>query len=95
MASMANAAGNAFGAQLAYPGRQTIELCGDGGFTMLGPGDLLTQVQRKTKVLHIIFNNEPLNFVGIDSRKPASCPSAWISRTRILPRSLTPWEPKA
>jgi len=33
---MANAAPNAFGAQLAYPGRQTIALCGDGGFTMLG-----------------------------------------------------------
>jgi thiamine pyrophosphate-dependent acetolactate synthase large subunit-like protein len=35
---MANAAPNAFGAQLAYPGRQTIALCGDGGFTMLAPG---------------------------------------------------------
>ena len=33
-ASMANAAPNGFGAQLAYPGRQTIALCGDGGFTM-------------------------------------------------------------
>jgi pyruvate dehydrogenase (quinone) len=41
-ASMANAAPNAFGAQLAYPGRQTIALCGDGGFTMLALGDLLT-----------------------------------------------------
>ncbi len=30
-ASMANAAANAFGAQLAYPGRQTIAMCGDGG----------------------------------------------------------------
>jgi pyruvate dehydrogenase (quinone) len=53
---MANAAGNAFGAQLVYPGRQTIALCGDGGFTMLGLGDLFTQVQRKTRVLHITFN---------------------------------------
>jgi pyruvate dehydrogenase (quinone) len=42
-ASMANAAPNAFGAQLAYPGRQTIALCGDGGFTMLALGDLLTK----------------------------------------------------
>ena len=41
-ASMANAAPNAFGAQLAFPGRQTIAMCGDGGFTMLGLGDLLT-----------------------------------------------------
>ena len=73
-ASMANAAGNAFGAQLAYPGRQTIALCGDGGFTMLGLGDLLTQVQRKTKVLQIIFNNESLNFVGIEQQEAGIVP---------------------
>ena len=40
-ASMANAAPNAFGCSLAYPGRQCIALCGDGGFTMMGLGDLL------------------------------------------------------
>lgn len=57
-ASMANAAPNAFGAQLAYPGRQTIALCGDGGFTMLALGDLATQVQRKMPVVQIILNNE-------------------------------------
>ncbi len=33
------AASNALGAQLAYPGRQTIATCGDGGFTMLALGD--------------------------------------------------------
>ena len=68
-ASMANAAPNAFGAQLAYPGRQTIALCGDGGFTMLGLGDLLTQVQRKAPVLQIIFNNDSLNFVNIEQQE--------------------------
>src|SRR5271156_254409 len=47
-ASMANAAPNAFGCALTYPGRQCIALCGDGGFTMLGMGDLLTQVERRT-----------------------------------------------
>jgi pyruvate dehydrogenase (quinone) len=73
-ASMANAAPNAFGAQLAYPGRQTIALCGDGGFTMLNLGDLLTQVQRKTKVLHIVFNNESLNFVGIEQQEAGFVP---------------------
>ena len=30
-----------------FPGRQTIALCGDGGFTMLAMGDLLTEVQRR------------------------------------------------
>jgi pyruvate dehydrogenase (quinone) len=73
-ASMANAAPNAFGAQLAYPGRQTIALCGDGGFTMLALGDLLTQVQRKTPVVQIIFNNESLNFVHIEQQEAGMVP---------------------
>ena len=73
-ASMANAAPNAFGAQLAFPGRQSIALCGDGGFTMLGLGDLLTQVQRKTPVVHIIFNNESLDFVKIEMQEAGLVP---------------------
>jgi pyruvate dehydrogenase (quinone) len=73
-ASMANAAPNAFGAQLAYPGRQTIALCGDGGFTMLGLGDLLTQVQRKTPVVQIILNNESLDFVNIEQQEAGMVP---------------------
>jgi pyruvate dehydrogenase (quinone) len=72
--SMANAAPNAFGAQLAYPGRQTIALCGDGGFTMLGLGDLLTQVQRKSNVVHIILNNESLDFVNIEQQEAGLVP---------------------
>ena len=73
-ASMANAAPNAFGAQLAFPGRQTIALCGDGGFTMLGLGDLLTQVQRKTPVVQIILNNESLDFVNIEMQEAGMVP---------------------
>ena len=73
-ASMANAAPNAFGAQLAYPGRQTIALCGDGGFTMLALGDLLTQVQRKTPVVQIILNNESLDFVNIEMQEAGVVP---------------------
>ena len=73
-ASMANAAPNAFGAQLAYPGRQTIALCGDGGFTMLALGDLLTQVQRKAPVVQIIFNNESLDFVNIEQQEAGLVP---------------------
>lgn len=45
-------------------GRQTIALCGDGGFTMSALGHLLTKVQRKTPVVQIIFNNETLDFVN-------------------------------
>jgi pyruvate dehydrogenase (quinone) len=73
-ASMANAAPNAFGAQLAYPGRQTIALCGDGGFTMLALGDLITQVQRKTPVVHIVLNNESLDFVDIEMQEAGIVP---------------------
>jgi pyruvate dehydrogenase (quinone) len=73
-ASMANAAPNAFGAQLAYPGRQTIALCGDGGFTMLGMGDLLTQVERKIPVVQIILNNESLDFVNIEQQEAGIIP---------------------
>jgi pyruvate dehydrogenase (quinone) len=73
-ASMANAAPNAFGAQLAYPGRQTIALCGDGGFTMLALGDLLTQVERKTPVVQIILNNGSLDFVNIEQQEAGVVP---------------------
>ncbi len=73
-ASMANAAPNAFGAQLAYPGQQTIALCGDGGFTMLALGDLLTQVERKTPVLQIVLNNGSLDFVNIEQQEAGMIP---------------------
>jgi pyruvate dehydrogenase (quinone) len=73
-ASMANASPNAFGAQLAFPGRQMIALCGDGGFTMLGLGDLLTQVEHKTPVINVILNNESLDFVKIEMQEAGFVP---------------------
>src|SRR5580693_349767 len=73
-ASMANAAPNAFGAQLAFPGRQTIALCGDGGYSMLGLGDLLTQVQRRTPVVQVILNNDALDFVNIEQQEAGFVP---------------------
>jgi pyruvate dehydrogenase (quinone) len=73
-ASMAHAAPNAFGAQLAYPGRQTIALCGDGGFTMLQLGDLPTLVERKARVVHIVLNNESLGFVKIEQQEAGFIP---------------------
>jgi pyruvate dehydrogenase (quinone) len=73
-ASMANAAPNAFGAQLAFPGRQTIAMCGDGGFAMLGLGDLLTQVERESSVVQIILNNGSLDFVNIEQQEAGFVP---------------------
>ena len=73
-ASMADAAPYAFGAALAFPGRQVIALCGDGGFTMGGLGDLLTQVQRKARVVNVIFNNGMLDFVDIEQQEAGFVP---------------------
>jgi pyruvate dehydrogenase (quinone) len=73
-ASMANAAPNAFGCALAYPGRQCIALSGDGGFTMLGMGDLLTQIERRTPVVQVILNNEKLDFVHIEQQEAGFIP---------------------
>jgi pyruvate dehydrogenase (quinone) len=73
-ASMANAAPNAFGCALAYPGRQCIALCGDGGFTMLGMGDLLTQIERRTPVVQVILNNEKFDFVHIEQQEAGIIP---------------------
>ena len=73
-ASMASASPNAFGAALSFPGRQAVALCGDGGFTMLGLGDLITQVQRKTRVVNVIFNNSMLDFVNIEQQEAGFVP---------------------
>jgi pyruvate dehydrogenase (quinone) len=73
-ASMANASPNAFGAQTAFPGRQTIALCGDGGFTMLALGDLLTEVERGAQVVHVVLNNGGLEFVKIEQQEAGVIP---------------------
>jgi pyruvate dehydrogenase (quinone) len=73
-ASMASGAPNAMGAQFATPGRQTIALSGDGGFTMLGLGDMLTLVERKLPVVIIVFNNGSLDFVRIEQQEAGIIP---------------------
>ena len=65
--SMANAMGQAIGAQAAYPGRQVLSLSGDGGFTML-MGDLLSLVQLKLPVKVVVFNNGTLGFVELEQK---------------------------
>ncbi len=60
--SMANAMPQAIGAQLAYPGRQVIAMCGDGGLTML-LGDLSTIITYDLPVKIIVFDNGLLDMV--------------------------------
>jgi pyruvate dehydrogenase (quinone) len=64
---MANAMPQALGAQVTFPGRQCIALCGDGGFTML-MGDLITTTQHKLPVKIVVFNNGTLGFVELEQK---------------------------
>ncbi len=65
--TMANAMPQAIGLQKAYPQRQVIALCGDGGLTML-MGDLLTIVQEKLPIKIVILNNGTLDFVELEMK---------------------------
>jgi pyruvate dehydrogenase (quinone) len=65
--SMANALAQAIGAQAAFPVRQVISLCGDGGFTML-MGDFLSLVQLGLPVKVVVFNNSALGFVEMEQK---------------------------
>ncbi|WP_294276898.1 thiamine pyrophosphate-dependent enzyme [uncultured Chryseobacterium sp.] len=63
--SMANAMPMAIGASLAYPGKQVIAMCGDGGLSML-LGDMATILQYRLPVKLIVFNNRALGMVKLE-----------------------------
>lgn len=63
--SMANAMPMGIGAALAYPNRQVIALCGDGGLSML-LGDLATIIQYHIPLKIIVFNNRSLGMVKLE-----------------------------
>jgi pyruvate dehydrogenase (quinone) len=65
--TMATALPHAIGAQAAFPGRQVVGLCGDGGLAM-SFGELLTLVQLRLPVKLIVFNNASLNFVELEMK---------------------------
>lgn len=65
--TMANAMPQALGAGKAFPGRQVIALCGDGGLSML-LGDLLTVVQEKIDIKIVVYNNSSLGFVEMEMK---------------------------
>ena len=62
--SMANALPQSIGAQFAYPGRQVVAMCGDGGFTM-SMGDLDDHAYNLPIKL-IVFNNGALGMVKVE-----------------------------
>jgi pyruvate dehydrogenase (quinone) len=63
--SMANALPQAIGATIGSPDRQTVALCGDGGFAML-MGELLTLGSLGLPVKVMLFNNSTLGMVRIE-----------------------------
>ena len=63
--SMACALAMAIGAKSAFPSRQVIALCGDGGLSML-PGDILTLLQEGLAVKILVYNNSSLDFVALE-----------------------------
>ena len=65
LASMAFGLPAAIGAQLAFPGRQVIALCGDGGFAML-MCDFVTAVKYKLPIKVFVFNNGKLGLIQME-----------------------------
>jgi pyruvate dehydrogenase (quinone) len=63
--TMANAMPDSIGAQMAFPKRQVIAFCGDGGLSML-LGDLLTIISEKLPIKIIVFNNSTLGMVRLE-----------------------------
>jgi pyruvate oxidase len=62
LASMGFGLPGALAAQLTYPDRQCLALCGDGGFTML-MGDFVTAVKYELPVKVVVFNNSKLAMI--------------------------------
>lgn len=70
LASMAFGLPGAIGAQLAYPDRQVVALCGDGGFSMLMV-DFLTAVKYELPITVIVFNNHKLGLIQAEQESSA------------------------
>jgi len=64
---MANSMPMALGLKKAYPTRQVIALCGDGGLAML-MGDLLTINQENLPIKIVVVNNGALDFVELEMK---------------------------
>jgi len=62
LATMANGLPYALGAAVAYPGRQVVVVCGDGGFTML-MGEIATMVKYKLPVKVMVIKNNVLGMI--------------------------------
>lgn len=73
LASMGFGLPASIGAQLAFPEKQVIALCGDGGFSML-MGDFATAVKYKLPVKIFIFNNAKLGLIQMEEEAGSGNP---------------------
>jgi thiamine pyrophosphate-dependent acetolactate synthase large subunit-like protein len=73
LATMAVGLPAAIGAQVKFPGRQVIALCGDGGFAML-MCDFATAVKYNLPIKVFIFNNSKLGLITIEEEARAGNP---------------------
>jgi hypothetical protein len=73
LASMAFALPASIGAQLLYPSKQVIAICGDGGFAML-MADFATAVRYKLPVKIFVFNNSKLGLIQMEQEANAGNP---------------------
>ncbi|MCH4249382.1 MAG: ubiquinone-dependent pyruvate dehydrogenase [Microbacteriaceae bacterium] len=71
--SMANAITQSLGVQAAFPGRQVIAMCGDGGLSMM-LGELITLVQNKLPVKVFVYNNDALDFIELEMKSAGFVP---------------------
>jgi thiamine pyrophosphate-dependent acetolactate synthase large subunit-like protein len=67
LASMAFALPGAIGAQIAWPLRPVVALCGDGGLSML-LGEFLTAVKYALPLTAIVFNNGKLGLIDVEQQ---------------------------
>jgi len=73
LASMGFGLPAAIGAQLAFPDRQVIALCGDGGFAML-MCDFVTAVKYNLPIKLFIFNNGKLGLIQMEEEARSGNP---------------------
>lgn len=68
LASMGCGLPGALAAKVAYPDRQVVSVCGDGGFTMV-MHDFLTAVKYNLSILFVISNNEKIGMIKYEQQE--------------------------
>lgn len=68
LATMGCGLPGAIAAKMAYPDRQVVTVCGDGGFTMV-MHDFLTAVKYNLPILVVISNNEKIGMIKYEQQE--------------------------